>query len=438
MLRVSKDLKVDGYGDFTLEERFLKLPAENYIKLLDIEPNRPQFAILNAINDPRYRFVTACVSRRVGKTYIANIIGQLVTLTPGTTVLIIAPDYALASISWDLQRELLNMFDVERERDNAKDRVITIANGSMIRIASVSRVDSAVGRSYDLIIFDEAAINDNGGTAFNINLRPTLDKINSKCLFISTPRGDNWFKDFFDRGFSQDSKFSEWISIHADYRENPRASTKDIEEARATLSNAEFEQEYLANFVTFEGQIYGLRSEQIIDTSDYMERAFRARNHVDIIMGLDVGFRDDTAAAVILVSPTKEDRLEYFIVDEYMKRGVSTEAHAGELQRLIETYDIDYTYIDHSAAQTKFDLAYMYDIPTNNANKSQLDGISFISSLLENNLLHVDENCIECIYSLRNYKWKENTDKPAPEHKRASHMADAIRYAIYTYGLANT
>ena len=84
---------------------------------------------------------------------------------PGMTVLIISPDYSLSSISWDLQRQLLDKFDIERVRDNAKDRVIELTNGSIIRVASVSRVDSAVGRSYDLIIFDEAALNDAGGQA---------------------------------------------------------------------------------------------------------------------------------------------------------------------------------------------------------------------------------------------------------------------------------
>lgn len=437
MLEVSRPLEVDTYGTFDLEDRFLKLPAENYCSLLGIEPCRPQFAILNAINDPRYRFVTACVSRRVGKTFIANIIGQLVGLTPGTTVLIIAPDYTLASISWDLQRQLLDKFDVERKRDNAKDRVIELANGSMIRIASVSRVDSAVGRSYDLIIFDEAALNDDGGVAFNINLRPTLDKINSKCLFISTPRGDNWFKEFYDRGFSQKPEHANWISIHADWTENPRASETDIAEARATLSHAEFEQEYMANFVTFEGQIFALSTDQIIDTTPIVEKALDRRAHVDIIAGLDLGFNDETAMPIIICTYNSEDKPEFYIVAEYVNSGVSTATHAERIQGLMEVYDMDYIYIDHSAAQTKFDFAYLYDIPTINAKKAILDGIGFLAALIEHNQIYVDHNCVEVIYSLRNYRWKRDTANPTPEHNRASHMADALRYAIYTYGITN-
>lgn len=425
MLKVSKDLEVEQIADYPPNNRFIKLPVNNYLGLLNIVPNRPQNAIINAVNDPRYRFVTACVSRRVGKTFISNIVGQLVLLHPGTTVLIIAPDYSLASISWDLQRELLDSFDIERKKDNAKDRIIQLENGSMIKIASVGKVDSAVGRSYDLIIFDEAALNNDGERAFNISLRPTLDKVNSKCIFISTPRGDNWFKAFFDRGFN--SEYPDWISIHADYHENPRVSEEDIAAAKRDMSVAEFEQEYLANFVTFEGQVWDLRSEQIIEV-DISER-----NRYEFICGIDVGFRDYTAFCVIAIRFV-DDKPVYYIVDEYFNRQADTSVHASALAQLDSLYDLDAIFIDSAAAQMRHDFASLYDISTMNAKKDLLAGIGFVARVVDSGRLFVDENCVECIFALRNYRWSQNTAEK-PEHDRASHMADAIRYAIYTYGL---
>ena len=167
-----------------------------------------------------------------------------------------SPNYALSQISFDLQRTLIKHFDLEVTKDNAKDKVIEISNGSTIRMGSVNQVDSCVGRSYDLIIFDEAALAD-GKDAFNVALRPTLDKPNSKAIFISTPRGkSNWFSEFFWRGFSED--FPEWASIRATYRDNPRMSQSDIAEARKSMSEAEFKQEYEADFNTYEGQILSL------------------------------------------------------------------------------------------------------------------------------------------------------------------------------------
>jgi len=365
-----------------------------------------------------------------------------VALVPGTTVLIISPDYSLSSISWDLQHLLLRQFDIETTRDNLKDRIIELQNGSMIRVASVSRVDSAVGRSYDLIVFDEAALNNKGGVAFNIALRPTLDKDNSKCIFISTPRGDNWFKEFFDRGFSAEEEYSAWVSIHADYRENPRASDKDIAEARATMSHSEFEQEYLANFVTFEGQIWQLDEANVRDLTPYIAKLSENPNLLEIIAGLDVGFRDQTALCVIAVDPDPETGLNnYYIIDEYVAHQRSTEAHAVEIRRLEDDWKLDYIFADSAAAQTRFDLAAQYDITTIGAKKSVQDGIGAVGAVIDNGRLFVHEECVESIYALRNYRWKGkieeegawNIESEKPSHDRASHMADAIRYAIYSY-----
>ena len=95
------------------QSRFIKLPIDGYMELLGITPNTSQNAIINAINNPKYRFICAAVSRRQGKTYIANIIGQLVTLVPTVNVLLMSPNYSLSQISFDLQRQLIKHFDLE-------------------------------------------------------------------------------------------------------------------------------------------------------------------------------------------------------------------------------------------------------------------------------------------------------------------------------------
>ena len=441
MLNVSDPtLNLNSISTLPSSQRFLKIPIENYLNLIKIEPNRVQNAIINGINSPDYRFITACVSRRVGKTFIANIILQVVALYPGTSVLIISPDYSLSSISWDLQRQLLAKFDIETERDNAKDRIIELTNGSLIKVASVSRVDSAVGRSYDLIIFDEAALNDSGGQAFNIALRPTLDKDNSKCLFISTPRGDNWFREFFERGFSTEDKYKYWLSIHADYKENPRISEADVAEARATMSNAEFQQEYEANFVTFEGQIWAFQNDCIRDETALINKVVAEPSRHELIAGLDLGFRDQTAMVVLLVEQDENGLNKYYLLDEYVATHRSTEKHAEEIAARVELYDLDYIFADTAAAQTRYDLAATYDISTVGAIKSVTDGIGAVGAVIDNNRLIIHEECVESIYAVRNYKWKGQVDAGAwnietekPEHNRASHCADAIRYAIYTY-----
>jgi len=425
LIQVSRtDILSDGLMKFS-DNRFIKLPIDGYMDLLGITPNTSQHAIINAINNPKYRFVTAAVSRRQGKTYIANIIGQLITLVPGANVLLMSPNYSLSQISFELQRSLIKHFDLEVTRDNAKDKVIELTNGSTIRMGSVNQVDSVVGRSYDLIIFDEAALVD-GRDAFNVALRPTLDKENSKAIFISTPRGrNNWFAEFWHRGFSDE--FPEWCSVKATYHENPRISDTDIEEARKTMSESEFNQEYMADFNVFEGQVWAFDHEKCV--ADLSEIDL---NGMDVFAGMDVGYRDPTAFCVMAYD---WDADRYYLLDEYFDSERTTEQHAIEIGKLVEKWNIDYIYIDSAAQQTRFDFAQNYDITTINAKKSVLDGIGHVGGIIDNDKLTVHQRCEESLISLDQYQWDPNPNllREKPKHNYACHMADALRYALYSF-----
>ena len=424
-----KDILSDSLMQFP-DDRFIKLPIEGYLDLLGIEPNSSQTGIINGLNNPKYRFMCAAVSRRQGKTYIANILGQLVSLVPNSHILLMSPNYSLSQISFDLQRQLIKHFDLEVIRDNAKDKVIELSNNSTIRMGSVNQVDSVVGRSYDLIIFDEAALVD-GKDAFNIALRPTLDKENSKALFISTPRGrNNWFAEFFYRGFSEE--FPEWASLRATYHENPRLSESDIAEAKKTMSEAEFNQEYMADFNVFEGQIWAFDHEKCIEDLSELEL-----KRMDIFAGMDVGYRDPTAFVVIAYD---WDSQKYYVLDEYLDAERTTEQHATEISKLIAKWDIDYIYIDSAAQQTRFDFAQNYGISTLNAKKSVLDGIGHVAAIVDNDKLIVEGKCNETLWALDQYQWDPNPNllREKPKHNAASHMSDALRYALYSFETSMT
>ena len=424
------DIESKYLMNFDAEDRFIKLPIEGYMELLNIEPNTSQTAIINAINNPKYRFVCAAVSRRQGKTYISNIIGQLVCLIPNSHVLLMSPNYSLSQISFDLQRNLIKHFDLEVIRDNAKDKVIELSNNSTIRMGSINQVDSVVGRSYDLIIFDEAALVD-GKDAFNVALRPTLDKDNSKAIFISTPRGrNNYFAEFYYRGYSEE--FPEWASIKATWHENPRVSEEDISEAMKTMSQAEFSQEYLADFNTYEGQIWSFNHEECTASLKDFDTT-----GMDVFAGLDVGYKDPTAFCVLAYD---WDEKKYYLLDEYLNAERTTEQHATEIRKLIDKWDIDWIYIDSAAQQTRFDFAQNYDITTINAKKSVLDGIGHVAGIVDNDDLIVEQTCREALIALDQYQWDPNPNlmKERPKHDGASHMADALRYALYTFETSAT
>lgn len=427
MLEISRpDISSTELTDFG-DKGFIKLPIKPYLKLLDAwnQINGPQLALINAINNPEYRFISAALSRRLGKTYIANIIAQLITLIPGCNILIMSPNYNLSSISFELQRKFIKHFDLEIERDNLKDRILELTNGSTVRMGSITQVDSCVGRSYNLIVFDEAALSSKGEEAFNIALRPTLDKPGSKAIFISTPRGrKNWFTKFYERGFS--SEYPQWASIHADYLENPRMLESDVAEAKRSMSKAEFEQEYMASFNVYEGMIFeGFDMDLVIDEMPDLAGC-------EILAGLDPGYRDPTAFVVLAYHYATDC---FYVLEDYCTNEATTEQHAAKIQELVKKYDIGNIFIDSAAAQFAGDLAYTYDISTTKAKKDQLPGIAYLQTIVEQKKMYVLSHCSHTIDCLNMYQWdtSETLQKERPVHNEYSHIADALRYAVYTY-----
>jgi phage terminase large subunit len=122
-------------------------------------------------------------------------------------------------------------------------------------------------------------------------------------------------------------------------------------------------------------------------------------------------------------------------LDEYLDAEKTTEQHATEIRRLVDKWDIDFIFIDSAAQQTRFDFAQNYDISTTNAKKSVLDGIANVAAVVDNDNLMVDQRCSHSLSCLDQYQWDPNPNlaREKPKHNMASHMADALRYAIYSF-----
>ena len=62
MLEISRaDVLGDQLMNYSPEERFIKLPVPPYLELLGIEAIPSQIGIINAINNPKYRFIAGAI-----------------------------------------------------------------------------------------------------------------------------------------------------------------------------------------------------------------------------------------------------------------------------------------------------------------------------------------------------------------------------------------
>ena len=67
--------------------------------------------------------------------------------------------------------------------------------------------------------------------------------------------------------------------------------------------------------------------------------------------------------------------------------------------------------------------------------KSQNDGINYIENLVQQGKIIVSTECPLTREMFINYRWdmREGLTKERPLHNEYSHIADAVRYAIYSY-----
>jgi phage terminase large subunit len=164
-------------------------------------------------------------------------------------------------------------------------------------------------------------------------------------------------------------------------------SEQDILEARKSMSDAEFRQEYEADFNTYEGQIWNFNHEECVSNNEELDTS-----KMDVFAGLDVGYRDPTAFCVIAYD---WDEKKYYVLDEYLDAERTTEQHADKIREMIEKYDIDYIYIDSAAQQTRFDFAQnMIYLLSTLKNQSSMGFLMLLVSLIMI-ALQVDQNCDE-------------------------------------------
>jgi hypothetical protein len=119
-------------------------------------------------------------------------------------------------------------------------------------VRSADNPDSLRGEGLDFVALDECAFTKE--EAWSEALRPALSDRQGKALFISTPKGRNWFWRLWTLGNSGDD--DGWQSWRFPTGDNPYIPPEEIESARASLPDRVFRQEYLAEFIEDAGSVF--------------------------------------------------------------------------------------------------------------------------------------------------------------------------------------
>lgn len=196
------------------------------------------------------RFNVLACGRRFGKTEYGKERAYR-RMFAGQSVAWFSPTYRMMGEVWRSARRKLK--DITAD-SNASEHRLEIFGGGTIEMWSLENYEAVRGRKYHLVIVDEAAAVKQLQDAWQAAIRSTLVDYRGSAYFLSTPRGDNFFKTLFDLGQSENE---EWASWQMPTVTNPFISADEVEAMRVEMSSRLYEQEIMARFIAdLEGALW--------------------------------------------------------------------------------------------------------------------------------------------------------------------------------------
>lgn len=315
---------------------------------------------------------------------------------------------------------------------------VKFKNGSSLSFKGADNERSLRGRGLTYLVIDEAAFIEQD--IWTRALRPALSDRNGKVLLISTPNGRNWF---YDQAATA-SNDSMWLYDHWPTWKNPLITEDELKQAAATVSDTDFRQEYLAEFITKEGLVYDNFTEDNI-----LEDGSPSVHDWDIYLGMDFGYANPTAVCFMAVNNILEqviqfdelyvsrksiDIIEEMIVEKLLEHKISPQNVKGIFTDPAGNAE------ELSSGISPVDSLRMSEYRWKVYNKgSQIaPGIALVRSFVQaadgSRKFYVTNICRETIRSLSGYTYTKESQRYQTIKEEAlkdglhDHMCDAIRY----------
>ena len=257
---------------------------------LNYRPHAAQFEIHKARG---YRFRTVCCGRRFGKTLC--LAGEL--LDRGGTERAgdygwIAPTYNVAERGIEAFRQIAEGFVSVAGRTPTRVEFRGLHGPVRVWFLSADNPDNIRGYGFQGIVVDEAA--SIPPDVWHYVLRPTIGQTLGWAVLISTPKGRNWFFDMFTRGLEAGNESHK--SFRFSSRESPYFPEQEWEDARRTLPQDVFRQEYEAEFLEDSAGVFHNIEACLVDQP--------ALPTEEVVIGCDVAKHTDFTVLIAMDSRT--------------------------------------------------------------------------------------------------------------------------------------
>lgn len=208
------------------------------------------------------RYNVAPCGRRSGKTAIAKrrLVKKALRWTGlhGARFIACAPTHLQAkAIFWRDLKLLVPRWALSK-MPSESELTIELKNGAVIQVCGLDRPERIEGSPVAHLCIDEYGNTKEG--AWEENLRPTLTDTQGTADIIGVPEGRNHYWNMWKTALLNES--GEW-GAHTWYTAEvlpmylgPELAAKEIADARSSMDEMTYKQEYEADFNNFEGRIY--------------------------------------------------------------------------------------------------------------------------------------------------------------------------------------
>ena len=339
------------------------------MKLIGYSPTKKQSEIINGVLNTEAKYHVVSLGRQSGKSLMAMnlVLYWLINHRP-CKILWVSPVYSQANkVQHELDEAIRNSKIIDT--CNYSDNYIKLKTGSEIYFRSAERYDNIRGYTFDYCIVDEAAYIKE--EAWTTAIKPTLAVRGKKILFLSTPKGKNWFYNLYQLS----NVNSNYQAYNGPTATNPFVKQTEINEARQTLPPNIFKTEYLAEFVDDGGEVFSNLSNNTFNEWP--------KPNGTIYCGIDLGKQNDYTVATFMDNNGN-------IVEIYRDNHKAWNDMIIELSALINKYNAK-TYIEVNNVgdvifeQLKGKVKQIEPFVTSNRSKTEaIEGL--ILDLNENNI----------------------------------------------------
>lgn len=313
---------------------------------------------------------------------------------------------------------------------------VVFKNGAKIYFKGADRRDSLRGRGIDFLSADEIAFLDED--TWRKVLRPALADKQGKAVLTTTPNGRNWFHHMYvevTRRVATAYKTFHWTS-----HENLLLTDAEIEDMRQDLSDLDFRQEILAEFITKAGQVY-----DDFSMDNILEDYSPDRNVDDIYIGCDFGYANPAAFTFMAVNRLSGKVIQFA---EIIKSHTKIQVFKDQIVEILNHYRIPSKEVvfytdpagngdEITSGESPVDYLRKFFTVINKGSKIA-PGVSLVRKFVRNaagvRKFFVTKNCPITISSLYGYTYANPTKNNSSIKEEPlkdginDHACDAIRY----------